>query len=125
GGVADAGSNSGSIEKGPGMPGKKPRLNSLALRKKLLVAESEINRARLLEDGEIVLAGARAASQKVRSVSAWIPTAGLLATTVGAFLRNRKSASRRKTSWIQTAFKGVKILGLLWMTFRGRRKHPS
>ena len=101
------------------MSGKKS-LSPLETRKRLLIAESEINRAQLLEDGEIVMSGIRHATQKAKSFRSLASVTGLLATSLIALRRKPADSAGEKHSWIRTAIKGAKTILPLWLAFRRR-----
>ena len=102
------------------MSRKMPRVNPLQLRKELLIAESDLNRAQLLEDWQAMTVGARTLTARVKSVSALASAAALLIAGVSAFRRERASTNGAKSSWIETVLKGAKVAGSLWLAFRAR-----
>jgi hypothetical protein len=85
----------------------------LPLRKVLLVAESELNRAQLLGDWRAMTAG-------LKSAGAFASAAGLLMAGWAAFRRERASARKAKASWWEMAIKGAEMAGSAWMSFRAR-----
>ena len=103
------------------MFGKKPQLNPLTLRKELLIAESEINRAQLVEEWRTIVDGAHSLTHQVMTVSSVASLAGVLMAGVFA-LRRGKESTDTKTSWFQTALKGAQVVGSLWSAFRSRQK---
>ncbi len=101
------------------MSGKQSPVNPLELRKQLLIAESEINRTHLLQDGETIASGVRSMASKARSISSVASIAGLLATGFFALRSNKTNSSdTTKSSWFRKAFNGVKTLVPLWVAFR-------
>lgn len=107
------------------MSGREPAVNPLALRKQLLIAESEINRAQLVQDGEILLNGIRAVTTKARSVGSMASVAALLVAGLVAVRRKRADSVTAKVSWLQTLLKGAKVIAPLWFAFRRARKENS
>jgi hypothetical protein len=93
-------------------------MNSLQLRKDLLIAESELNRAQLIEEWQALTAGVHTLTARVKSMSALASAAALLMAGVSAFRRERASANGAKPSWIRTALKGAKVAGSIWLAFR-------
>jgi hypothetical protein len=102
------------------MSRKTPRVNPLQLRKALLVAESELNRAQLIEECQAVAAGARIIGARVKHLMSFVSAGALVAAGVSALKRRGPAPQGAKSSWIGTAFKAAKIVGSLWMAFRAR-----
>jgi hypothetical protein len=100
------------------MFGKDPRLNPLALRKKLLLAESELNRAQLAADAAALRAGARALADRAKSVTSIASSAGMLITGLAAFRRVPPSGVNTKQHWWQIALKGAGLVSTLWLASR-------
>jgi HPt (histidine-containing phosphotransfer) domain-containing protein len=97
-------------------------MNPLASRKKLLVAESELNRAQLVQEWRLLADDVHALADQARTLR-------LLASAAAAFvsflvsLRQKKSAPvAEKTSWLQTILKGVQLAGSFWTEFRAPKK---
>jgi hypothetical protein len=99
---------------------KMPRVNPLQLRKDLLVAESELNRAQLIEEWQAMTAGVRTLGARVKYVGTLASAAGLLVAGVSAFRRGRASPNGAKFSWLETALKGAQVAGSIWLACRGR-----
>jgi hypothetical protein len=102
------------------MFGKNPRVNQLESRKQLLIAESEINRLRMLEELEVMTEGVRGLADRVKSVGSLASTAALIAAGVTAFRRSQAMPDGAKPSWLQTALKGAQVVGSIWLAFRAR-----
>jgi negative regulator of sigma E activity len=102
------------------MPGKMPRVNPLQLRKELLVAESELNRAQLIEEWQAMTVGVRTFGARVKTVGSVASVAALFVAGVSAFRRGRASSNGANASWLQTALKGAKIATSIWLAFRAR-----
>ena len=97
-----------------------PRVNPLQLRKELLVAESELNRAQLIEECQAVAAGARTLGARVKYLTSFASVGALVAAGISALRRGTPSPQGAKSSWLGTALKGAKLAGSLWMVFRAR-----
>jgi negative regulator of sigma E activity len=105
------------------MSGKNHRMNPLASRKKLLIAESELNRAQLVQELQTI-------SDKVHSFANQVSTVSSLATAAAtliaglANLRHKKETetAAEKPSWLKTIVKGVGLVSTVWQTFRARPK---
>lgn len=95
-------------------------MSPLALRKQLLVAESELNRAALRADLAELVAGVDARID--RSVS-WFAVAASALSLIGGLMAHRSSspaAPSSRRSWIQTLTTGAGLVASVWQTFRSR-----
>ena len=101
------------------MFGTSPRVNELAERKRLLIAESELNRAHLIEDMTALREDVSALTRRVKTMTSIAAVATALVTGVAA-LRRRKPAgpANPKRSWLQGALKGASLVSNLWHSFR-------
>ena len=87
-------------------------MNSLASRKQLLIAESELNRAQLVREWQTMAGEVHALTQKAKTVGGLASVATLLASLL--FLRRNKPATTAVTSpWWQAARKGMGLLASL------------
>jgi len=104
------------------VPGNNPCVSPLETHKRLLIAESELHRARLFEDWQAIAGGARALTARVQSISLIASTTALLVAAVSAFRRGRALPNRAKSSWLQTALKGAQLASSIWLAFRARSR---
>jgi hypothetical protein len=102
------------------MLGKKPHLTPLEVRKHLLLAESELNRAQFLQalqsfKGEILhlVDGARTVGNNASLVIKAAATFSILRRVFFG-----KSDSKGKVSWLSRLFKGTKAGTFLWLLLR-------
>ena len=96
------------------MFGKNPQLRPLQLRKELLVAESELNRAQLEEDCVTLKLEVQAFTHRIRTVGS---VAAITTTLVALFAAWRRPAAApvaKKTSWLQTLLAGAGLLSTFW-----------
>ena len=100
------------------MPRKMPRVNPTQLRKELLIAESELNRAQLLEEWQPMIETVRIFRGRLKSVSELASTVALLVAAVSAFRRERAAAKRAKSSWLDLVLKGARVAVSLWPVLR-------
>ena len=106
------------------MPAKPSRLNTLLLRKELLVLESEVNRRRLGEDWKKVHVEASALIGQLKHYGT---CATVAATIAGGFSLLRKGrpnavAPAAKPSLLSSIFKGLRVATSVWLTMRGMKK---
>jgi len=87
------------------------------LRKRLLIAESELNRAHLTAEVVILIAEVRAFSNRTSTLSA-VAVSG--AAVVGDLLK-APAKDGSGMSWLRSAIDGVELVSSLWATFRPRK----
>jgi len=104
------------------MFGKNPRMNPLELRKQFLLAESELNRAQLVQEWQTMADGVRSVADRARTVSSLASAAASLIAGLASFRRVRSAPVDGKLSWWQTLLKGAPLAGSLWSKFRPRPK---
>jgi hypothetical protein len=104
------------------MFGKNPHLNPLESRKRLLIAESELNRAQLVQEWQAMADGVRSVADRARSISSLALAAASLIAGLASFRRTRSAPADEKPSWWQTLLKGAQWAGSLWSEFRPRPK---
>jgi hypothetical protein len=104
------------------MSGKNPRLNPLELQKLLLLAESELNRAQLVQEWQTISDGVHAIKSQARIFSSLAATAASLFAILAAIRRKKSAPAAEKLSWLQTILKGVQLAGSLWPAFRPQRR---
>ena len=98
------------------MPRKLPRVSPLEMRKDLLIAESELNRAQLMEEWEAATEWHRTLRTGARTVGSVAAAAALLVSGVRAFRRKPGAG----VSWLQPAIQGAGLIASLFEKFRSR-----
>jgi hypothetical protein len=101
------------------MFGKEPRLNPLESRKQLLIAESELNRAQLVQEWVAMTVG-RTLTGRVKSFGSIASAAALLVAGLAALRRGNSGSAGVKPSWLQTILKGAGMVSTLWLAFRAK-----
>ena len=95
-------------------------MNPLAARKRLLIAESELNRAQLASDVEDLMTGFRALKERTRAArSVASSTAGLIAG-LAAVQRDKRLKAALKPTRLQKALHYAGFLSSLWLAYRER-----
>jgi hypothetical protein len=107
------------------MPRKLPRVSPLKLRKDLLIAESDLNRARLMEEWDAATEWHRTLSAGARTVGSVASAAALLVSGVRAFRQKRDPRNGAALSWLQPLIKGAGLVASLCETFRSRNGAPN
>jgi hypothetical protein len=97
---------------------KNRRLSSLELRKHLLLAESELNRAQLVQELQTVSDGVRSLAVRAKSFSVIVSSTAMLVGTLAAFRRSKPVETTPKPSRLQSILKGVGLISRLWMEIR-------
>ena len=100
------------------------RQSPLALRKQLLIAESELNRAQLSEEWQTMPHGIRDLAHRAKTIGGWSSSAALLVARVTALRRGPPVPDRVKSSWFQKMLKVARVASTIWVAYRahGRRK---
>ena len=103
------------------MPGTEPHLSPLELRKRMLIAESELNRAQLFQEWESMTAPVRGFADRARSLGSMVSSAASLATGLFTFRRRRSSAPASPTgkpTWTDAILRGVRLAASIGLAFR-------
>ncbi|MGD0745281.1 MAG: hypothetical protein ABSA45_09015 [Verrucomicrobiota bacterium] len=95
-------------------------MNPLESRKQLLIAESELNRAQLVEDMAALTAGVRTLADRAKSFGSIASSAAVLAASLAPFLRRKPVEADAKLSWLQTILKSAGLVSSIWLAFRAR-----
>ena len=102
------------------MSGKRPGLSPLAARKQILIAESELNRAQLVQDWHALAEEVHALADQARTVRSMASAVASLVAGIASFRRKKPPAAEAKPSWWRTAWKRAQLVGSLWSEFRAR-----
>ncbi len=102
------------------MFGKKPGLNPLELRKQLLIAESELHRAQLVQEWQAMGDGVRSIADRAGTISSIASTAASLIAGLASFRRHKSALAKQKPSWLQTILKGAGLISTIWQAFRSQ-----
>ena len=102
------------------MSGKISHLSPLESRKKLLIAESELNRDGLSQEWQAMAHEVRHFAHRAKTVAAWTSTAAVLVAGVTALRRGPPRTEDAKSSWFQKILKGARLSSTLWAAFRPR-----
>jgi hypothetical protein len=102
------------------MLGNTPHISPLASRKQLLIAESELNRAQLSGEWQVMAHGVRAVGHRSRTIAGWASSAVMLVAGVAALRRGPPAPSSAKSSWFQKILNGARVASTIWFAFRAR-----
>jgi hypothetical protein len=92
----------------------------LELRKQLLIAESELNRAQLAAEWQGMAHGATCLAQRAKTVAAWASSAALLVAGVRALRASPPQGTAVKVSWVERILDGARVASTIWVALRGR-----
>ena len=95
-------------------------MNPLVSRKKLLVAESELNRAQLVQAWHTMTDEGRALANQARTVRSLVSTAASLWKGLVSLRWKKSAPAGEKPLWWQTILKGAGLASSLWSEF-----HPQ
>lgn len=93
-------------------------MNPLNARKQILIAESELNRAQLVQDWRTMADEVHALADKARTVRSFASATATLVAGVASFWRKKKPPADAKPSLLKTIFKGAAQITTLWSAFR-------
>ena len=100
-------------------------MNPLESRKRLLVAESELNRAQLTQEWRAMATGIRTLTDRAKSFGSIAPAVGLLVAGLAAFRRGQRAPADPKLSWLQTILKGAGLVSTIWLAFRPQGRNQK
>jgi hypothetical protein len=100
-------------------------MNPLLSRKKLLIAESELNRAQLVEEWETMTDEVRSVAHRAKSMYSIASSTAMVVAGLAALRGVKAGEGATKRSWLQTIFKGAGLISTLWMAFRARGRSPD
>ena len=93
-------------------------MNPLISRKKLLVAESELNRAQLVQTWQTMADEGRALADQTRTARTFVSAAASLVAGLVSLRRKKSAPAGEKPPWWQIVLKGAGLAGSLWSEFR-------
>jgi hypothetical protein len=100
------------------MFGKNPLMNPPAVRKQLLIAESELNRAQLVQEWQAMADEVHSLASRAGTISSLASAAVSLVAGLASFRRKKSAPVAGKPSWLQTILKGAGLISTFWPAFR-------
>ena len=97
-------------------------MKPLESRKQLLIVESELNRAQLVQEWQVVKGEVHALTEQARTVRSVASAVATLVAGLASCRRKTAAPEAKKPSWLQTILKGAGVVGSLWTEFRDRPK---
>jgi hypothetical protein len=93
-------------------------MNSLQSRKKMLIAESELNRAQLVQDWQTMADDVHALTKQAKTIGSIASGALALISGLSWFSHKKPAPVAEKPSWLQTILKGAGLVSTVWAQFR-------
>jgi hypothetical protein len=100
------------------MFGKTSHVSPLEVRKRLLIAESELNRAQLSEAWQTMRHGVRDLAHQAKTIATWASSAALLVAGVRASRRGPPAPGGARSSSFQKILNGARLASTIWFAFR-------
>ena len=97
-------------------------MKPLESRKQLLIAESELNRAQLVQEWHTMADEARSLVHQARTIGSFASAAATLVAGLASCRRRDSTPTAVKPSWGQTIVKVAGLFSTFWSEFRARRK---
>jgi hypothetical protein len=106
------------------MFGEARQLGPLETRKRLLIAESELNRARLSGEWQTMADGVGDLALWAKTIGAWASAAALLGAGLLAGRSVRPAPRVARRSWFQKILTGARLASTIWFAVRavGQKK---
>jgi hypothetical protein len=93
-------------------------MSPLASRKKLLIAESDLNRAQLAQEWRAMADNAQALAYRAGTIRSLASMSLTLVASLLSLRQKSDAPAPQKTSWLQTILKGAQLAGSFWSEFR-------
>jgi hypothetical protein len=103
------------------MPGKEPALSPLELRKRLLIAESEINRIQLQQEWATMTEGLGSLADRAKTISAYASVLTAFVAGLAALRRRQAPVAEAKGSWVRSLLKSLRVATSIWLALRRGR----
>ena len=100
-------------------------MSPLASRKQLLIAESELNRAQLVQEWQTMASEAHSLTSQARTIGSIVSAAASLVAGLVSCRHKASTPTAEKPSWWQTILKGAQLAGSLWSEFRSQRREQE
>jgi hypothetical protein len=104
------------------MFGKHPRLNPLESRKRLLLAESELNRAQLVREWQVMRTEVQALTDQAKTVRCMATAVATLVAGLSSRRPKTPTADDKKPAWWPAILKGAGVVSSFWTEFRAARR---
>jgi hypothetical protein len=100
-------------------------MNPLESRKKLLIAESELNRVQLVRELETIKNKVHSFASQARTIGSLALAATTLIAGFASLRRKKSEPAAEKSSWLQTILKGAGLVFTVWTALRPQRRNQD
>ena len=100
-------------------------MKPLESRKQLLIEESELNRAQLVQEWQMLADEVHSLTRQARTFSSIASAAASLVAGLASCRRKASAPGAEKPAWWQTILKGVGAVGSFWSEFRSQRRDQN
>jgi hypothetical protein len=97
-------------------------MKSLASRKQLLIAESELNRAQLVQEWRMIAQEVRSLAEEASTIGGMATAAATLVTGIASCRLKSSAPAAKKQRWAQTIVKVAGFVSTISAAFRTRRE---
>jgi hypothetical protein len=95
-------------------------MSPLQSRKRLLIAESELNRAQLAEDMAVLRGAVGTLRDRAKTFSTIASSVAALVAGLAALRRRKPGPAQANPSRLQTLLKSAGLISTLWMAYRSQ-----
>jgi hypothetical protein len=95
-------------------------MNPLQSRKQLLVAESELNRAQLVQEWRTMADEVHSLTSQARTIKSIVSSVATLIAGLASRRRKASAPAAEKPSWWQTMLKGAGLASSFWQAFHSQ-----
>jgi hypothetical protein len=92
-------------------------VKALELQKQFLIAESELNRAHLVEDVAALTTTVHSLTNRAKSLGSIVSSVTTLAFGLTGCRRRKPATSNTKVSWLHTVLKAAGLISSIWTAF--------
>lgn len=97
----------------------------LALQKKLLIAESELNRAQLIQEWQTLAGEAQVLVHRAKQIT-FLASIAASVISILASLRHKKTApAEEKAAWWKTLLNNAGLVSTVWQAFHAPGRPPG
>ena len=100
-------------------------MKPLESRKQLLVAESERNRAQLVQEWQTMADEVHSLTRQARTITSIASAVASLVAGLASCRRKASTPAAEKPSWWQTLLKGAGVVSTFWSEFRSQRREQE
>jgi len=97
-------------------------MTPIASRKKLLIAESDLNRAQLEQEWRAMADTAQALAYRAGTIRSLVSMSLTLVSSLLSLRQKSDAPATEKPSWLQSILKGAQLVGSFWSEFRTQKK---